>query len=45
MIPAILGAMINGACQPLLGVVFAKLIGLLSAPLEYLDIMYGKDYL
>ena len=33
---ATFGAIINGTVQPIIGVVFAKILGLLSAPKEYL---------
>lgn len=42
---ATLGAILNGSAQPILGVVFAKMLGLLSAPKEYLALMFGEDYL
>lgn len=45
IIVATLGAMVNGLLQPTLGVVFAKMLGLLSAPKEYLEMMHGEDHL
>ena len=45
IIIATFGAIISGSVQPILGVVFAKLLGLLTAPLELLDAAYGEDYL
>jgi hypothetical protein len=35
---ATFGAMINGSTQPILGVVFAKILSLLSAPMEMLEV-------
>lgn len=45
IVVATIGAMVNGLMQPTLGVVFAKMLGLLSAPKEYLELMHGEDYL
>lgn len=45
MVVATFGAMLNGSSQPILGVVFAKLIGLLSTPTWYLNSTKGENYL
>jgi hypothetical protein len=37
IVVATLGAIINGSAQPILGVVFAKMLSLLSLPLWYLE--------
>jgi hypothetical protein len=45
LVTATLGAMINGSTQPILGVVFAKLLSLLSAPMLLLEEINGENYL
>lgn len=45
IIVATFGAMINGSLQPILGVVFAKMLGLLSAPKDLLALVHGESYL
>lgn len=42
---ATIGAMINGLAQPILGVVFAKILTILSTPKEYLEFLHGEDHL
>lgn len=44
IVVAVLGSMINGSSQPILGVLFAKLVFLLSVPLIYLNTL-GENYL
>jgi ATP-binding cassette, subfamily B (MDR/TAP), member 1 len=42
---ATLGAIVNGTAQPILGVIFAKFLGILSAPKELLAEVFGEDFL
>jgi ATP-binding cassette, subfamily B (MDR/TAP), member 1 len=42
---ATIGSIINGAVQPVLGIVFAKILTLLCTPKEYLEFLHGKDHL
>lgn len=42
---ATLGAIVNGTAQPVLGVIFAKFLGILSAPKELLAEVFGEDFL
>lgn len=38
------GALISGSMQPILGIVFAKLLSVLSLPIEFLKIREGDDW-
>lgn len=39
------GALVASAMQPILGILFAKFLGILSVPKEYLDYIHGESYL
>lgn len=41
---AVIGAAIMGFSQPFLGIIFAKVMGLLTVPLELLEVVEGPDY-
>lgn len=45
LVTACFGALINGASQPFLGAVFAKLLSLLTVPLWMFEAEYGPNYL
>ena len=42
---ATFGAIINGSAQPILGVIFAKFLGVLSIPKDILELAFGEDHL
>lgn len=45
IIVATLGAIVNGSAQPILGVIFAKFLGVLSVDKDILAFAFGEDYL